>query len=126
MLRGRTDEELSSISRAGPLLPTIFERMAAEFRPDQAEGFSGDIEYALSDDGEERSWTVRVEKESAVSLEEPSPAPALRIRMTVPTFLRTIAGEVNPALAAMEGTIALEGDMMLAVRLGPMFGRDRF
>jgi putative sterol carrier protein len=52
--------------------------------------------------------------------------PAVTIRTSVPTFLRSISGEDNAALATMEGRIALEGDVQVAMRLGDMFGRSRF
>ena len=49
-LRGRSDEDLNKLVRDVPLLQMIFERMAADFQPQAARGFEGDILYALGAD----------------------------------------------------------------------------
>jgi putative sterol carrier protein len=121
-LRGKGDDELERLVEEVPVLRLIFERMAADFQPEHAQGFSGEIEYVL--DG--YVWTVRVDRDRATAVESKADAPAVTIRMSVPTFLRTISGEDNAALATMEGRIALEGDVRVAMRLGEMFGRSRF
>jgi alkanesulfonate monooxygenase SsuD/methylene tetrahydromethanopterin reductase-like flavin-dependent oxidoreductase (luciferase family)/putative sterol carrier protein len=121
-LRGKSDEELELLAEDVPVLRMIFERMAADFQPEHARGFEGEICYEL--DG--HVWTVRVEGARAVAAESKAKAPAVTIRTSVPTFLRSISGEDNAALATMEGRIALEGDVQVAMRLGDMFGRSRY
>jgi alkanesulfonate monooxygenase SsuD/methylene tetrahydromethanopterin reductase-like flavin-dependent oxidoreductase (luciferase family)/putative sterol carrier protein len=125
-LRGRSDAELNSLVRDVPLLQLIFERMAADFQPQYARGFAGDIQYALRSDDGEHLWTVSVKEAGATAAEGKADQAQLTVRTTVPTFLRTVSGEDNAALATMQGRIALEGDVQLAMRLGEMFGRTRY
>ncbi len=121
-LRNKSDEELEKLVEDVPVLQMIFERMAADFQPEHARGFEGDICYEL--DG--HVWTVRVEGDRAAAAESKAEVPAVTIRTSVPTFLRSISGEDNAALATMEGRITLEGDVQVAMRLGDMFGRSRY
>jgi alkanesulfonate monooxygenase SsuD/methylene tetrahydromethanopterin reductase-like flavin-dependent oxidoreductase (luciferase family) len=121
-LRGKSDDELERLAEDVPVLRLIFERMAADFQPEHAGGFEGEICYEL--DG--HVWTVRVEGDRAAAVESKAEAPAVTVRTSVPTFLRSVSGEDNAALATMEGRIALEGDVQVAMRLGDMFGRSRY
>jgi putative sterol carrier protein len=42
--------------------------------------------------------------------------------MSVATFARTLAREIDPARAMMEGRLQIAGDFAVAAQIGPMFG----
>jgi alkanesulfonate monooxygenase SsuD/methylene tetrahydromethanopterin reductase-like flavin-dependent oxidoreductase (luciferase family)/putative sterol carrier protein len=125
-LRGKTDEELVELARTSQVLELIVHGMADQFQPQYARGFTGDIQYVFDGAGDEFSYFVRVDDSSASAHEGRAEAPAVTITMTVPTYLRIVAGETNGAVAMMEGKIGLEGDTKLAIRLGEMFGQSRY
>jgi len=47
---------------------------------------------------------------------------ALTLKVGLADFIRIIAGELKPVDLVMSGRMQLEGDFMLAAKLGPMFG----
>jgi putative sterol carrier protein len=50
--------------------------------------------------------------------------PAVTLRTTVPVFARVAAQELHPAKAMLEGTLEIEGDFVVAGRIGEMFGQQ--
>ena len=121
LLRGRTDGQLERLVGSGPALRAVFRGMERSFRPDRAGGFTGEIQYELTDTNGARLWTIRVEGDHAVAVAGRAFSPAVTIRTTVPTFARVLSGELEPGRAFLEGLLAVEGDLALASRLGRMF-----
>ena len=50
-------------------------------------------------------------------------SPAVTLRMSVPTFARILAQELEPGRAFLEGKLRVDGDLYLAGRLSQMFAR---
>jgi putative sterol carrier protein len=46
----------------------------------------------------------------------------VRVRLSLPDFVRLVAGELNPVGSLIEGQTEVEGDLPLASRLVEMFG----
>jgi alkanesulfonate monooxygenase SsuD/methylene tetrahydromethanopterin reductase-like flavin-dependent oxidoreductase (luciferase family)/putative sterol carrier protein len=120
---GRTDAQLERILGNGVALRAIFKGMERSFRPEGARGFTGDIQYDLTARGRTRRWTLHVAGDLAESRPGPAPSPAVTLRMGVATFGHILAGELEPGRAFLEGRIQVEGDLMVAARLGEMFVR---
>jgi ubiquinone biosynthesis protein UbiJ len=102
----------------------LFTAMAKGFRPEEAHGFSGEIEYEVlrSDRRGASHWTLEVSGRRARALPRPSRRPAATIRLRLPTLIRLAAAVVNPTEAMLSGEIAISGDLELAGRLTGMFG----
>ena len=65
-VRGADDRRLERIVGSEPGLRALFGGMTQRFRPDRAEGFTGEILYDLrAADGQSRPWTVQVAREHA-------------------------------------------------------------
>ena len=103
-------------------LRVLFGGMTQRFRPDKAQGFTGDIQYELRADGVVKSWVVSVEGRRASARPGRSSAPRLTITTGVADFLRIAARELDPGKALLTGQMVLEGDFKVATRLGEMFG----
>jgi putative sterol carrier protein len=70
-----------------------------------------------------RSWTVTVGAGGAAARPGASPAPQLKITLSVADFVRLAGRDLDPVKAVLTGRLDLEGDFAVATRLGEMFGQ---
>lgn len=104
-------------------LRAIFKAMAKRFVPAAAEGFVGSVTYELrGQDSIVRVWTVQITPTQAIPIKGRLADSALTIKVGLADFIRISAGELKPVDLVMSGRMQLEGDFMLAAKLGPMFG----
>jgi SCP-2 sterol transfer family len=123
-VRRSPDERLERTIGSRRGLRIVFGQMARAYRPDQANGWTGDIRYELtSSSGGLRIWTVTCDHVRARAREGAADAPALTIKLALADFIRLAARDLEPAKALLSGRLDLEGDFDVAVRLGPMFGQ---
>jgi hypothetical protein len=104
-------------------LRVLFKGMESAYVPEKAGGFEGEILYDLTAHRGPRPWTVSVDARRAVAEPRTAEAPAITVRAPVPAFVRIATGELDPARAMLEGTLEVEGDFVVAGRLGEMFGQ---
>lgn len=115
--------ELTLGSRPG--IRMIFAVMARHFVPSAAEGFEGWICYELRRLGGAvlEGWGLRITSSAATaSLGFPTD-PAVTLKLTVGDFVRFSLGVVSPVTLLTEERLQLDGDLMVAAKLAPMFGR---
>jgi hypothetical protein len=124
MLRGRSDRQIERLigNRAG--MRMIFRGVERSFHPERAEGFRGDIQYEVAGERTTHRWVVSVLDGRAEARPGSAPAPAVTLRMSVPTFGRIVSQELQPGLALMEGKLAVEGNIDVAARIGTMFAPE--
>jgi putative sterol carrier protein len=104
-------------------LRAIFKAMTKKFVPTAAEGFVGCVTYELrGEDSMVRAWTVQITPTQAIPVAGRLADPALTIKVGLADFIRISAGGLKPVDLVMSGRMQLEGDFMLAAKLGPMFG----
>jgi hypothetical protein len=102
----------------------VFAQMVRAYRPERAEGWTGDILYELTrSDGATHAWTVSCGPSAARAREGAEPQPDLTIKLTVADFIRVAARDLDPAKALLSGRLDLEGDFAVALRLAAMFGQ---
>jgi len=105
-------------------LRIVFTAMARRYEPGQGGGFAGDLQYHLRGAaGPTRSWTVTVDGDRARARRGVAAQPALTVKLSLADFARLAAGELDPGKALLTGRLDLEGELVLALRLGAMFGR---
>jgi putative sterol carrier protein len=124
LVRGRSDAQIERTvgSKAG--LRILFKGMEQQYVPEKAGGFEGDILYELGTSRGARHWTVHVDAKRAVAEPRRADAPAVTMKVALPTFVRIGAGEINPARAMLDGELEIEGDFAVAGRLAEMFGGE--
>jgi SCP-2 sterol transfer family len=123
-VRRSSDERLERTVGSGRGLRLLFAAMARAYRPDRADGFSGDIRYELTGaDGRVRTWTVSCSPTGARPAPVAAPQPALTVKLALADFIRLAGRDLDPAKALLSGRMDLEGDFALALRLGQMFGQ---
>jgi alkanesulfonate monooxygenase SsuD/methylene tetrahydromethanopterin reductase-like flavin-dependent oxidoreductase (luciferase family) len=124
LVRNRTDRQLHRLFDRGPGLTVIFKGMERAFIPEKAKGFEGEIEYRLDGLRGPQSWTVRIADGRASARRAASVDPAVKIRTSVPDFVRMAAREAFPPKLMLEGSLVIDGDFVVAGRLGEMFGAE--
>jgi hypothetical protein len=102
----------------------IFAGMIRVFVPSAAEGFVGSICYELRwhNGAVIEGWALRT-MASAARASFGFPAdPAVTLKLTVADF-RFSLGAVSPVTLLTEERLKLDGDLTVAAKLAPMFGR---
>jgi putative sterol carrier protein len=123
-VRRSDDERLERTVGSPRGMAFVFGALAGAFRPEGAEGWTGDIQYDLRRaDGGLRQWTVSVGVTAAAARRGPSADPRLVIKMRLVDFLRMAGGELDPGRALLTGRLDLAGDISVAMRLSDMFGQ---
>jgi putative sterol carrier protein len=123
-VRRSSDQRLERTVGSERGLRFVFGQMARAYRPDRADGWTGDVRYELTDgSGRTRTWTVSCAAGGARSHEGAAPDPALTVKLGVADFVRVAAGDLDPAKALLSGRMDLEGDFGVAMRLAAMFGQ---
>jgi SCP-2 sterol transfer family len=115
--------ELTVGSRLG--IRAIFAIMSRQFVPSAAEGFEGSICYELRryNGAVIEGWGLRVTASAAKPTVGFPPDPAVTLKLTVGDFVRFNLGAVSPVTLLTEERLRIDGDLMVAARLAPMFGR---
>ncbi|HVE68448.1 MAG TPA: LLM class flavin-dependent oxidoreductase [Solirubrobacteraceae bacterium] len=126
-VRRSDDRTLERTIGSDPGLRLVFAGMTRRFRPDRAGGFDGDVQYELTPSaGAPRNWVVSIGAGGATARPGRAPDPKVTIAMDVADFARLISRELDPGRALMDGRLRLEGDVMVASRLGEMFGEPGY
>ncbi|TDC74505.1 LLM class flavin-dependent oxidoreductase [Actinomadura sp. 7K507] len=121
LVHGRIDAQIER--RFGPNAQRLFfAGMARAYDPSASGGFTGDLEFRLTSASGQTTWTLEIGETRARAHARPAKDPALTLTMATADFLRTLAGDANPASLLMDGRLELRGDFELAPRLSEMFG----
>ena len=108
-----------------PAIRVIFAVMSRQFVPSAAEGFEGSICYELRRHNGAiiEGWALRITASAAKASLGFPPDPAVTLKLTVGDFVRFSLGLVSPVTLLTEERLQLDGDLMIAAKLAPMFGR---
>ena len=117
------DRRLERTVGSEPGLRFLFGGMTHRFRPDRALGFTGEILYELrTADGRVKPWTIEVGADSARARPGRGGDPRVTIRAGLADWVRIAGRDLDPGNALITGRLQVEGDMLVAMRLGEMFG----
>ena len=123
-----SDEQLMARFGSPMAQRALVEAMARTFQPSLAFGFEGRVVFELtgmaarSDASPSLSWTIEIRPNRAVVLRGAAPDAAASVRISVPSFVRLLAGELTPVGALVQRKVTASGDVVLASRMAEMFG----
>lgn len=124
LVRRSPDTRLEQFAGSALGLKAIFKAMEGRYVPGSAAGFKGEIQYELKyDDGRIATWSLTIDSQQAKATDAPAGEPALTISAPLADFIRIATGEMAPAKALLTGRIDIKGDLVVAARLGEMFGQ---
>lgn len=130
LLDGRPDAELYGLATAvgmPALLEMVIGALTTRFQPERAAGRAAVVRWDVVDaGGESHSFVLDIDADTcrgAVGRGD-GRDPRLTLGMTVPVFLRFLAGSVDPMQAFAEGGLVVTGDLPFAVGLLSWFRPD--
>lgn len=109
-----------SMSEAVDSIESTLEWLRKRFQPEPAAGLSAVYQVELSGEGGGLFW-ARVDDGRLSSGEGRSRGPDVVIKASAQDFYGFLSGRENPDLLYMEGRIAIEGSITLALRLRLIF-----
>ena len=107
----------------GPQLDQIFQGMQERFQPDRASGVDATVQWVITDGGEEKPYAVTI-KDGAFSWEHGrADSPTVTLSADGESFTALMTGKAQGAALYMQGKLRIQGDLMLAQRMGTFFGQ---
>ncbi len=105
----------------GADLDTIFQGMQQEFQPDRASGVDATVQWLISDGGEEKPYFLTI-KDGQFSWEHgQAESPTVTLSTDRESFTALMTGKAQGAALYMAGKLRIQGDLMLAQRMGSFF-----
>jgi len=126
-VEGRSDEEITREVEARGVetfIATVVEGIAEAFLPDRAAGQSAVIQYNVTPSGQTYAYQLKVADGKCEMVKGAGGPARVTLNLSLPNFLRLIAGKLNGMLAFMTGKLKLQGDMLFAQVMQGWFLRD--
>jgi len=126
LVEGRSDEEINAFVKAqgiDTILQQIFNGMAQAFVPEAAAGQSAVVQYDVTADDGAHSYQLKVDNGKCTVVKGASDPARVTLGLSMPDFLRLIAGKLDGMQAFMGGKLRLGGDMMFAQVMQTWFKR---
>jgi acyl dehydratase/putative sterol carrier protein len=105
----------------GPELDQIFDGMQERFQPDKAAGVDATIQWLISDGGEEKPYTVTIKDGGLTTAAGTAESPTVTLATDSDSFVALMTGKAQGATLYMSGKLRIQGDLMLAQRMGSFF-----
>ncbi len=121
VVRGSDDRRLNMLMSFRPAQRLIFKGMEKAFQPQRAKGFTAEVQYELKGASDVSRWLLRIADCQAKAEPGQSTHPTLTFRMTLPTFARIAAGELNPVTAMLEHRLEVDGDIKKLAQFSGLF-----
>jgi putative sterol carrier protein len=98
----------------------FLQKMTSAFNPSAAEGTNCVLQFNTS-----KPAYITIKDGTATLTEGSAPSPDVALIMADEDLIAMLKGELNGMQAFMTGKLQLEGDMMLAQRLGTFFDQSK-
>jgi alkanesulfonate monooxygenase SsuD/methylene tetrahydromethanopterin reductase-like flavin-dependent oxidoreductase (luciferase family)/putative sterol carrier protein len=121
LVRGLDDGQLDRLMSFRPAQHLIFKGMEKAFHPERAAGFAAEVQYELTGRAQVSRWLLRIADRRIQAAPGQCASPTLTIRMSLPTFARLAAGEINPVTAMLENRLQVDGDIKKLFQFTGMF-----
>jgi len=127
LVEGRSDEEINQFVKTrgvDTVLGEIFNGMAAAFVPEQAAGQSAVVQYDVAAEDGSHSYQLKVADGKCAMAKGAAEPARITLGLSLPDFLRLIAGKLDGMQAFMSGKLRIGGDMMFAQVMQSWFRRQ--
>lgn len=128
LLAGRSDEEINqfvSVLGVDKLFEMVIPAIAERFDPEKTADQSAVVQFDVKDsDGEVHSFHIVVDNGACTGAAGPAEAPRMTLAFQTPSFLKFLAGLLDPMQAFMSGQLQVVGDMVFAMTFQTWFKLD--
>lgn len=124
LLEGRTDDEINEFVNAmgvDTILEQIFTAMTERFQADKAAGQSAVVQWDITAADGPHSYAITIADGTCTKAAGAAESPRLTLGLSLPDFMRFIAGQLDGMQAFMSGKLKLGGDMMFAQQMQAWF-----
>jgi putative sterol carrier protein len=123
LTEGSDDEVAQKIRDAGTeqVLGAVFSGMQERFQPDRASGVDAQVQWLVSDGGDEHAYVVTVKDGTCSTESGRAESPRVTLGTDVVSFAKLMAGKAVGPQLYMTGKLKIQGDLMLAQRLTTFF-----
>jgi putative sterol carrier protein len=124
LVEGNSDDEITKAAEElgiDTLLDQVFAGMEQAYRPDKAAGQNAVVQWDVHAPDGTHSRTVHIADGTCKVEPGAAESPRLTLTLTLPDFLRFVAGQLDGMQAFMNGKLKLAGDIMLAQTMQAWF-----
>jgi acyl dehydratase/putative sterol carrier protein len=118
-----TDKE-ANVDGDAQGLDEIFRDMQESFQPDRASGVDATIQWLIADGGEEQPYTVTIRDGTLSWQQGRAESPTVTLATDRESFTALMTGKAQGPALYMSGKLRIQGDLMLAQRMGQFFARS--
>jgi putative sterol carrier protein len=123
LTEGSDDDVAEKIRAAGTdqVLESVFAGMKERFQPDRASGVDAQMQWIVSDAGEEHAYVITVKDGACEAAPGRADSPRVTLQTDLASFAKLMAGKVPGPALYMGGKLQIQGDLMLAQRMTTFF-----
>jgi putative sterol carrier protein len=123
LAEGSDDEVAEKIHAAGTqeVLDGVFAGMPERFAPEKASGVDAQVQWLVSDGGEEHPYAVTVAGGTCTTERTRVESPRVTLSTDVVSFAKMMTGKAQGPQLYMTGKLKIQGDLMLAQRMATFF-----
>jgi putative sterol carrier protein len=124
LVAGATDDQIEEgIRTVGTerALERIFANFPDRFQPQKAEGVEADIQWIVTDQGEEHPFFISIKDGSCTSGPGSADAPKVTLTVGLVPFAKLVTGQANGMQLFMTGKLKVAGDLMFSPRIMTFF-----
>jgi putative sterol carrier protein len=126
LIDDRSDDEINEFVQAvgvDAVLDQIFQAMQERFAPEKTGGQTAVAQWDIAAPDGTHTRSVTMSPEGCAVANGAAEAPRVTLGMSLPNFMRFIAGKLDGMQAFMSGQLKLGGDMMFATMMQNWFER---
>jgi len=126
LLKAATDEQVLEGFRAVGVkdaLDRTFQTMQEHFIPEKAQGVSADVQWNITDQGEEFPYNASIADGKCTITSGKGASPRVSLTADLVTFIRLIMGQAQGPQLFMAGKLKVAGDLMFAQRVSDFFAQ---
>ena len=102
-------------------LNRIFDNFPERFQPDKAQGVDADIQFVVTDQGQEFPHLVSVRNGTCTTEERAADDPKVTLTTDLVSFVKLITGQAQGVQLFMTGKLKVSGDLMFSQRIMTFF-----
>jgi putative sterol carrier protein len=124
LVANATDEQIEEVIHAvgtKETLNRIFHNFPERFVPEKAQGVDAEIQFVVTDAGEEFPYLVTVRNGTCTTEDKRAEEPKVTLTTDLVSFVKLITGQAQGVQLFMTGKLKVSGDLMFSQRIMTFF-----